>query len=99
MSFSAIMSLIVTAFCVVLIAAAAISFFMWRPSAFETVTGFLQTVRHIPKDESVDIYKIQPKYDVCRAKPSLSAQIDSAAAKAVNQKSGEDHEHNVDLEH
>ena len=56
MSFSVIMSLIVTAFCVVLIAVAAISFFRWRPSAFDTVTGYLKTARHIPKDEAVDIY-------------------------------------------
>ena len=56
MSFSVIMSLIVTSFCVVLIAVAAISFFRWRPSAFDTVTGYLKIVRHIPKDEAVDIY-------------------------------------------
>ncbi len=56
MSFSVIMSLIVTAFCVVLIVVAAITFFRWRPSAFDTVTGYLKTVRHIPKGEAVDIY-------------------------------------------
>ena len=60
------MSLIVTAFCVVLIAAAAISFFRWRSSAFGTVTGYLQTVRHIPKDESVDIYLANGTRFKCR---------------------------------
>ena len=64
MSFGQIMGLLVLSVSAVLLAVGAWNFYRWRPSVFDTTTGYIRNVRRIPDGTEADIRVDAPQGEI-----------------------------------